>query len=254
MIKSNINTAISNPDSLAGISLQSLQEVIREFPYFSAAQLLLAKKLKEDDNLLFERQLNLTAAYVPSRKVMYDLLHIKKNTLDILPKSESDIEIIEESIQPIKEEEKTDELEKIIFSESQIYSIDRQKDLPEERKLEPESSKKMNFNESHQFTDWLNFFESNSINRGKSQQDIIDEFISSEPRIPFVKQSDAPVENLAKSSQLDMDNFLVTETLAKIHLEQGNRSKAIEIYERLKLKYPEKSAYFAAQIEFLKQK
>src|SRR5690606_26105173 len=99
-----------------------------------------------------------------------------------------------------------------------------------------------------------NFFESNSFNKEKSQQDIIDEFITHEPRIPFVKQSDAPTENLAKASQLDIDNFLVTETLAKIHLDQGNRSKAIEIYERLKLKYPEKSTYFAAQIEFLKQK
>lgn len=253
MIKSDINNAISNPNSLEGLSLQNLQEVISEFPYFSAAQLLLTKKLKEEDSLLFENQLNLTAAYVPSRKVMYDLLHIKKDRFEVVSESKIN-EAIEESIKLNQEVKQTDELEKIILSETQLYSIDTQIGKPEGSKTESESSSEKNFGESHQFIDWLSYFESNTFNKEKSQHDIIDEFISNEPRLPFVKQSDAPVENLAKSSQIDIDNFLVTETLAKIHLDQGNRSKAIEIYERLMLKYPEKSAYFAAQIEFLKQK
>jgi TolA-binding protein len=37
----------------------------------------------------------------------------------------------------------------------------------------------------------------------------------------------------------------VTETLARIHEQQGNYAKAIETYRRLALKYPDKSAYFA---------
>ena len=39
---------------------------------------------------------------------------------------------------------------------------------------------------------------------------------------------------------------MVTETLARVYAKQGNLPKAIEAYRRLALKYPEKSAYFAA--------
>jgi tetratricopeptide (TPR) repeat protein len=39
---------------------------------------------------------------------------------------------------------------------------------------------------------------------------------------------------------------LVTETLARIYEKQGNLQKAIDAYRKLALKYPEKSAYFAA--------
>ena len=42
-----------------------------------------------------------------------------------------------------------------------------------------------------------------------------------------------------------------TETLARIYLEQGYPEEAREIYSKLILAYPEKSAYFAALIEKL---
>ena len=45
---------------------------------------------------------------------------------------------------------------------------------------------------------------------------------------------------------------IVTETFANILLAQGRHEKALEAFEKLSLKYPEKSIYFAARISELK--
>ena len=45
----------------------------------------------------------------------------------------------------------------------------------------------------------------------------------------------------------------MTETLARVYLEQKNYDKAIRSYKILSLKYPEKSALFADQIKAIKK-
>src|SRR5690606_638191 len=80
---------------------------------------------------------------------------------------------------------------------------------------------------------------------------LIDKFITANPKISPIKQT-APAINLAQT-QLVQNDSLMTETLARIYLEQKNYVKAIQSYKILILKYPEKSSFFADQIKAVKQ-
>ena len=87
----------------------------------------------------------------------------------------------------------------------------------------------------------------------KKTDPIIERFIREEPQIKPPPADKIDLENKARKSAEDQLT-LVTETLAKIYVQQGLYPKAIAIYKKLSLKYPEKSAYFAAQIADLANK
>lgn len=61
------------------------------------------------------------------------------------------------------------------------------------------------------------------------------------------------IEELAKKSA-NPSQSLETETLAVVYEKQGKYDKAIEIYEKLMVRNPEKSSIFAGRIEELKNK
>ncbi|WP_179333321.1 hypothetical protein [Winogradskyella costae] len=80
---------------------------------------------------------------------------------------------------------------------------------------------------------------------------IIDKFISENPKIKPVS-SNSPKPKLVNNDNPVSDS-LMTETLARIYLEQKNYDKAIQSYKILSLKYPEKSSFFAHQIKLVKE-
>ncbi|GGG54109.1 hypothetical protein [Hymenobacter glacieicola] len=88
-----------------------------------------------------------------------------------------------------------------------------------------------------------------------SSLDLINRFLKTQPRIktpagvplPAEEQMDLSVRSTSPAPAL------ASESLAKIMIRQGKKDKAIEIYERLMERQPEKKAYFAEQIQQLQQ-
>ena len=76
---------------------------------------------------------------------------------------------------------------------------------------------------------------------------LIDKFLKEEPRIKVKKELPEEQEDLSASSTIE-DPQLATETLALVYLKQGRKEEALNVYEKLCLKFPEKSSYFAKKI------
>jgi len=86
----------------------------------------------------------------------------------------------------------------------------------------------------------------------KEQIEIIDQFIKIQPTIKGVVTAEAPNDDLSEKN-LSYNENIISETLAEILIKQGKREKAIEVLKKLIWKFPQKKAYFAAQIEDLKK-
>ncbi len=88
----------------------------------------------------------------------------------------------------------------------------------------------------------------------KEQIEIIDQFIKTQPNISKNKS----VTSSESKDDLSDDNLtygenIVSETLVQILIKQGKKEKAVEVLKKLIWKFPQKKAYFAAQIEDLKK-
>jgi hypothetical protein len=86
-----------------------------------------------------------------------------------------------------------------------------------------------------------------------SSLDLINNFLRRQPRLtrPAVlpPTASAQTDLSVRSTRVEPD--LASESLARILVRQGKTARAIEIYEKLMVKHPEKMAYFAAQINQL---
>jgi hypothetical protein len=104
---------------------------------------------------------------------------------------------------------------------------------------------------SKTFVNWLEQVNLVPIDRS-NEFSTIEKFISKKPKLS-VKGFEQPVVEEEKENLEMSKKLLVTETLAKLYVEQENYNKAIQTYKILILKFPEKNSYFASAIKKLKK-
>lgn len=187
------------------------------------------------------------------------------------------VEPIEESIYNSSQEATTVIFEEVTAEEPKETEVSETIKTAEEN-LEIGKPLDFSVNEKHSFQEWLqlarpepidrtnegpieaaktetnveNIVENEMIDEEKKKKaEIIDKFIETNPKISPIKQT-----AINPAIQLDLNkednSYLMTETLARVYLEQKKYTKAIQAYEILILKYPEKITFFADRISDIK--
>jgi hypothetical protein len=86
--------------------------------------------------------------------------------------------------------------------------------------------------------------------------DVIGRFIVEKPKISPLSGPLTGIEDIPAPANIKLGTYapedMVTETLARIYADQGLYTRAIDIYEKLSLREPKKSVYFADLIQDLK--
>ncbi len=262
MDKAAIIQLLSNKEQMTGETLSKLLEVQQQYPWFQTARLL-ALKNKFVLGGEWKNDLDMVSAYVPDRRVIYDLLYPLEQEVQAEQEVEAEQatlaqpEIHTEQQISDKSSPSTPGLRDNISNLITIQLEELELVDPSEAELLPETA--IDFNKEYGTVsdndllvlDTTDDTASAEDVSGPDKKELIDKFIESNPRL-VPKEENKPQVDISEDSVKEHDGIF-TDTLARIYVKQGYYSKAIFAYEKLILKYPEKSDYFAGQIEAIKK-
>jgi hypothetical protein len=255
LTKDQLIQFMEKPGLLKEQTIGELKEIVDEFPYFQSAQLLYTYNLYSQANFRYASYLKTCSIYATDRTILYRLLQ---------PKS-----TVGQPLKPVNAPELKNQESPLfeLADETQIMRAEFTELVPRE----PAETEVIDFDllsfeqpDSHSQPYIPGALSDASVTpeqsdpidvKSEEKVDLIEQFIKINPTIqPRTEIPTTQYERYELKEEHDSENDdFITETLSRIYLKQGHYQKAIDSFKWLSLKFPEKSVYFAQQIEEIKK-
>lgn len=220
MNKEHYLDLLFSAEALRTTATSTLEQLCLEFPYCQLSRMLYTRKLLLDEDIHYERNLQKTAIQVSSRAALFRFLKLEKPNPEAAPEQAPAPEMTNQEGESINIKEIT--ASPLSFS---AWLKNQQSSIPQEKEKPKKTHKEKTLNAS----------------------------IKSPEKLPKPKINKALASKDLSQQSVRENEALVTETLAKVYLDQGLHNKAIKAYEILSLKYPQKSAFFADRIQKIRE-
>ena len=208
-----------------------LEGLIEKHPNFHLIQAYHLKAVQQLKPELFDKALSHAAIATYDRELLYEFLETQ----------------FDEKVTPINH--------KTQKTNSNLKENKKQTENSRQAKNSKKKYEQINFPDSLRFSEWATYLKSNEAPKKDSNIDdkfeLIDSFLAKNKKIVPNKNS-YNKEDLSEKSWVASDE-LMTETLAKVFVKQKKYNRAIEAYQVLGLKYPEKNSLFADRIKEIKK-
>ena len=287
MTATDLSLILKQPNHITLSQVYELENIIHEYPYFQVVKAIYLKILYAQESYRYNKELKITAAHIGNRTLLFDFITSTgfKDKKNVLKKEEMSKAYVDEAIPS----EFTTYVSGDVFEKKEFYPVthtveqsqtskDAISSSEQQQKEALHMGKPIDFqpNDKQSFATWLQvtrykpidrrttktattidlpFVDKNIFEEGDARAkkfDLIDKFLEANPKIEVSKDDDTP-SNIEIVEKKDIGRQFMTETLAKVYLEQGKYTEAIQAYQILMLKNPAKSAYFAEQISIIRK-
>ena len=221
----NNNPQFSDPFFSVLNDTARLEKIVDEQPWCSVAQLFLLHNYKNNGNEQLEKQSAKTALFFNNQNWLNWQLHLLSSQASESEKPET------KTVAKIEELKKETIKDDVIAFEP-FHTVDYFASQGIKITEEPVTNDRLGV-QMKSFTEWLK-----SMKKINTQLQAGDD------------QTDKKIQLIAEDSNAAAE--VLTESMAEVLIKQGKSDKAIEVYQKLSLINPDKSAYFAAQISILK--
>lgn len=234
MNKDVFSYLVAHPANISATDMQTIETITKQYPYCESGHILLAKAYHTHyaEELAFEK-IRHASAHALSRNALRKLINgsFKNETVTVHTStydSEYFHKFTEKSLlsSPLPEVDETKEQTEFISTIDLLANSSAVEDV----------------------------LLDDIVQRKQLQNAIIDNFLMKDPGL--IRTTKSQLEALGKQEDLSvgsakLEKGIVTESYAKILTMQGRKDKAVEIYEKLILKFPEKKIYFVSKIQEL---
>ena len=199
------------------LDVLEMEALLKQCPWFSYLRQMMMERLFRIDKEAFLEKLSASAVFLSSRKTLYDRIHSPLQ--EDLPEEIA----VQDTPEPEAVAETAIDMETVHKPRVVVVGGDF---FSKEVKLKASP-----------------FYRASDEDAGKKQEE------------PASASSAKKTSMMTEDGKVNFDDLaFCTETLGHIYAQQGFYDKAIEVFSKLILLYPQKSAYFAALVNDLKNK